>query len=77
VFLGSICFRVVGNPEVIVAAEMGRFSGDHVSSNLRGIPGIAKWRQPTQLKLALMGRFPNGAFVAFSQEEWWGDAISP
>ena len=72
---GSSC--IVGKPEVIVAGEMGRFSGDHLSSNLRGILGIAKWRQPTRLKLALMGRCRNGAFVPFSQEEWWGDAISP
>ena len=40
-----------------MVAEMGRFSGDHVSPDLRSFLGIAKRRQPTQLKLeALMGR---------------------
>jgi len=41
--------RLVGQPEVIVVAKMGRFSVDHVSLDLRSFLGIAKRRQSTQL----------------------------
>ncbi len=49
---------VVPTATVIVVAEMGRFAGGHVSV-LRGVLGIIQWRQPTQLKLALMGITPS------------------
>src|SRR5258708_21590159 len=45
----SSSWRMVGQREVIVVAEMGRFSGEHVSADLRSFLGIAKAAQPTQL----------------------------